>query len=475
MLIFFFLVSSLLVGEQASLGTAAALIQQGRYREARSELLQATERHPDSAEAFALLGVAEIQLHEPAAARKSLEHALKLNPRSTNALYNIGVLSLDENRATEALTYFEKAGRLGYSSPELAVNLVRAHFEAGDNRGALKAVEDAWKQFPDSAAVYLALGNSLLVHGQAAEAAASLKKADSLAPSQSEILLPLADACLDLSEMTCADDALARVRSTSEQAPEFHFLSGRAALLAHREKEGLRELETAVEKEPNNVKFRIELARYDQKFGYQENALAEYKAAGQLAPKVAEIPYGLAVSYFIKDDFAHAIEFANKAIELKPKFDRAIFLLGISRFATNQLKQAEELLDEALRLRPGNAFYHCFQGMIQLSADHPTEASSNFREAIRLEPSYALAHFQMGRMLMRMKNYSEARNELERAVSLQPDLGEAYYQLGSAYRQLGDAQKASEAFAHFKQFRDTQQEERTEILKQMQETIQGRP
>jgi len=76
---------------------------------------------------------------------------------------------------------------------------------------------------------------------------------------------------------------------------------------------------------------------------------------------------------------------------------------------------------------------------------------------------------------MRKKSFSEARNELERAISLQPDLGEAYYQLGIAYRQLGEPQKASDAFARFKQFRDTQHEERTEILRQMQETIQGRP
>jgi predicted Zn-dependent protease len=113
--------------------------------------------------------------------------------------------------------------------------------------------------------------------------------------------------------------------------------------------------------------------------------------------------------------------------------------------------------------------------MILLSADHPAEASSHFREAIRLEPSYALAHFQMGRTLMRAKRYSEARNELQSATSLQPDLGEAYYQLGNVYRQLGDAQKASDAFARFKQFRDAQQGERTEILKQMQEMIKAGP
>lgn len=473
--IFFFFLSSLLVGGQVSFDTAAELIQQGRYGEARGQLLLETERHPDSAEAFALLGVAEIQLNERTAARKSLEHALKLNPRSTNALYNIGVLSLDENRPTEALRYFDQAVRFGYSSPELAVNLVRAHFDAGDKRGALNAAATASKEFRDSAAVNLALGNLLLAHGQPAEARALLKKADSLAPLQPEILLPLANSCIEVRDLRCASGALSKTRSSSEQTAEFHFLSGKTALLAHHEKEGLRELETAVEKEPNSVTFRIELARYDQKFGFQEKALAEYGAAAQLAPDVAEIPYGLAVSYFIQDDFTHAAEFAKRAIELDARFDRAIFLLGISRFATNQLKDAEDLLQQALRLRPDNPFYHCFLGMIQLSADHSAEASSHFREAIRLDPSYALAHFQLARLLMRSKRYSEAREELERAISLQPDLGEAYYQLGIADRQLGDAQKASEAFAHFKQFRDTQQEERTEILKQMQETIQGKP
>src|SRR5947208_11039212 len=57
------------------LAKAAAFIQQGKYQEARRELLGATQVYPDSAEAFALLGAAEIQLKDHAAARTSLQHA----------------------------------------------------------------------------------------------------------------------------------------------------------------------------------------------------------------------------------------------------------------------------------------------------------------------------------------------------------------------------------------------------------------
>jgi tetratricopeptide (TPR) repeat protein len=74
-----------------------------------------------------------------------------------------------------------------------------------------------------------------------------------------------------------------------------------------------------------------------------------------------------------------------------------------------------------------------------------------------------------------MKNYAGARPELERAVFLQPDLGEAYYQLGLAYRHLGEMQKAAEAMAAFQRFRTTEQSERTEVLRQAQQSVQAKP
>jgi protein O-GlcNAc transferase len=458
-----------------ALRNAAGLFREGKYQEARRELLQVVRNHPDSAEAFTLLGVTEIQLRDYSAAETSLSHALKLNPRSADASYNLGVLSLEQNHAKQAITYFEQASKTGPFSPELAVNLVRAHLDAGDRDEALKVLGHGQTAFADSPAFELALGKTLLAHDMPSEAVTSFKRADSLAPQQPEILLPLAEACLQLPDISCANDALLKVEEKSANTAEFHFLSGKAALLSKRDDEGIREIEAAVKLEPRNIDYLITLARYHQKLGFQDKAIAEFTEAGKLDSTLAQAPYGLAVSYFIQDDFTRTIEFSNKAIQLNPQFDRAIFLLAISKFAKSQFDEAHELLAKASKLQPSNAYYRCFQGMVSLATDQTPEAIASLRESIRLQPSYALAHYQLGRALVRLRNYPDARIELEHAVSLQPDLGEAYYQLGLVYRRLGEQAKSAEALASFKRFRAAEQSERAEILRQAQQNIQGRP
>src|SRR3954470_21664732 len=157
---------------------AIRLVQEGKFEEARSQLLEDAHSNPGSSETFVLLGVTEIQLHDYSAARQALEKALRLNADSTDALYNLGVLSLEESRPKQAVTYFETAERKGRSGPELAVNLVRAQFEAGDRQEGLKTARDASRHFQDVPAFQLALGKVFLESKIAGEAVTSLKRAD---------------------------------------------------------------------------------------------------------------------------------------------------------------------------------------------------------------------------------------------------------------------------------------------------------
>ena len=457
---------------QTELRGANTLLQQGRYEEARHELLRVTQKYPGSPEAFALLGIAEMQLHDSAAAETSLRKALRLNPQLMDALYNLGVLLLDEHRSKEALVYFDQAARLNPPAPELFANLIRANLDIGDRQTALKLAERAKTVFEAAAPLHLALGNIFLAHGMPAAAREYLTQADRLAPSQSEILLPLADACLQLHDLQGATVALEQSRSKAGGVARYQYLDGLAAFMSDRPDDGFREMEKAVRSDPSNLSYLLTLARRWQKHGQQQKAIALFEQARALAPQLADIPYGLAVSYFIQDKFNEAIEFSNRALKLDPDFDRAVFLLGLSRFAKTQLADAEQLLARASGLRPANAFYRCFLGMVLLSAGQPQEAETNFRGSIRLDPSYALAYYQLGRTLQRNGRSTAAQPLLERAVSLQPDLGEAYYQLGLAYRRLGQTEKANQAFETFKRLKATEQNERTEVLRQAVQAFQ---
>ena len=462
-------------GLPAALKNSIDLMQRGQYEEAQRELLRATREAPESAEAFFLLGTAETQLHHAAEAEAAFRRSLTLKPKSPDTLYNLGVVLLDEKRPREAIRYFEQAAALGHARPELSVNLIRARLDSGDPKDALKAAGEARKIFRNSPAFHLALGKVFLAHGMGAEAVQSLKQADALAQDQPEILFPLADACLRLADAPCVKNALEHVPGNARNSAEFHFLDGRAAFLANRKDDALREMETAVRREPRNVAYLLTLARYCQKYGDQKRAVDLFEQAARIDPELPDIPYGIAVSYFIGDDFDAAADYSSRALKLDATFDRAVFLLGISRFAKSNLADAERLLSRAIELRPDNAFYACFHGMILISTGKLPEAALEFHRAIQLQSSYALPHYQLGRVLVRTKNYTEARLELERAISLDPDLPEAYYQLGLVYTRLGEREKAARMLAVFKKYRTGERSERTEVLQQAQHAMGEKP
>ena len=456
----------------AALRNGSALMQEARYQEARDQFVQATKEDPRSAEAFFFLGTAEVQLHQPAAAESALRHSLALDATSANTLYNLGVLLLERKRPREALPYFERASRIDPASIEICVNLIRAQLDAGYPERALHAVDASLPDVSNSPAFNLAAAKSFLAHGMPEQATGFLKKADASMPSQQEVLLPLAEACLQSKDSACAQDALQRVSGEARESASFHFLEARAAFLAGGKDEALAGMAAALQQEPRNVRYLVTLAEYCQKYGNQARAVQLLEKAQQLAPGLADIPYGLAVSHFIDDDFDGAIAYLNQALKLRPGSDRALFLLALSRFAQGKFSEAKLLLDRGMRLDADNPFYPCFRGMIFLSTQQVAAAMTDFRSAIRIRPSYALPHYQLARAMARLDDFQGARTELERAISLDPDLKEAYYQLFLVYRRLGEREKASETLAIFEKYRSAKQNERTEILREAQQAVQ---
>jgi tetratricopeptide (TPR) repeat protein len=419
--------------------------------------------------------MAEVHLGNAPVAERCLRHALELNPQSVNTLYNLGVLLLDQKKPRQAIPYLEKASQAGPSSPELSVNLIGAYLDSGNKDRALEVARSAARKFEGQPAFDLALGKCFLAHNLPAEARASLEEANRLAPLQPGVVMPLADACLRQKDAAAARKALEGIRTRARDLAEYHYLLGQSYFLSREAQGALGEIKLAAKLDPQNPVYGLTLGRYEQKYGDQQSAISALEKAARLAPDIAEIPYSMAVSYFIADDFAQASKFVERALQLDPNFDRALFLLGIVRFAQGRSSEAEELLGRTRKLRPGNPFYQCFYGMALLSENRMAEALAPLEKAVALDPSYALAHYQLGRLWTRSGRYSEASAELEKAVALQPDLSEAYYQIGQAYRRLGEKEKADRALDLFRKHHAAEYSERQEALKEMQEVVRGQP
>jgi tetratricopeptide (TPR) repeat protein len=462
-----------------NLNAAIHLVQQGRFQEAESRLHEAIVRDPSSAEAYFYLGIATIQLGRPADAEGYLRRSLQLNPNSIDAQYNLGVLLLEEGKPAQGVVQLESADRAGPPTPEISVNLVRAYLEAHQRDRALQFAASASRQFHNSAPFQLALGQCFRNHGMTEQAIGALQAANQLAPNQPEVVLPLAAAYLQRKDANQALAVLDTIAAADGENFEYHRMRAAADAVADRRENALAEIGRAVELAPNDPGCLLAKASYEQKYGYQQKAVATLEKAQRLAPDSSEIPYRIALSYFAADDFDTAARSLNRALDLQPRDHRAIFLLALIELSQMKLAAADKDLRRAVELQPRNPYYHCFLGMTMVSSGESrgqyAEAQQEFDRSIQLSPSYALPHYQLGRLLNREHDYTGAKRELEAAVSLQAEFSEAYFQLAHTYSKLGEAEKAKAALAEFQRYHGGEFSVREELLKQAHQQAQGEP
>jgi tetratricopeptide (TPR) repeat protein len=134
------------------LAWAESCTARGDFAEALAHALAAIERDGNSAEAHYQAGLAQVQLNEPALARKHLEAAIELRPDHAEAI----------------------------------VQLANAQQMAGDFALAMRLYRRAIELAPESAMAYSNLGAILLAAGQMDDAEQMLARAVELRPSHAQ-------------------------------------------------------------------------------------------------------------------------------------------------------------------------------------------------------------------------------------------------------------------------------------------------
>jgi TolB-like protein/class 3 adenylate cyclase/rhodanese-related sulfurtransferase len=199
------------------------------------------------------------------------------------------------------------------------------------------------------------------------------------------------------------------------------------------------------------------------------------------------------------EDYAKAISFFERAIELDPEYSRAFaglaavywaiydFVwdvdLGFEYRAQDRAKlylakalehptsaahvvSAEMLhgqgqnakalaeINRAIDLAPNDADNYMNRAWILITLGRAEEAEKDARLAMRLNPRYRPSYLRvLGRALFFQERYEEAAELLERAVSRQPEFEYTYRLLAATYGHLGrfqDAKVAAEKFNEFK-------------------------
>jgi tetratricopeptide (TPR) repeat protein len=181
--------------------------RQGKYPQAIDQYKQALELTPDNAEVYSNLGSAYLDTGDPKLlplVEQNLEKALVLNP-TYPVLANLAALYLQQGKYAPAADFSKQALKLSDKDYVVWDNLRLACLALGDSAqaetamsrelallesGAKNASQDGWAQ--------ALMANLYARQGKPEKAEARIQAALSLAPNNPEVLVELADACVNL-------------------------------------------------------------------------------------------------------------------------------------------------------------------------------------------------------------------------------------------------------------------------------------
>jgi len=210
----------------------------------------------------------------------------------------------------------------------------------------------------------------------------SVKKAG-FVPASKEIHVGVAGDESVMITLTTAEAAAAKSYSAADQA----FLAGNKLYAEQKYAEAAASYGQAIELDPANWAYQLNLGLALKKAGETEEALAAFRKAVELNPESYSANKETGEALAKAGDFAAAKPFYEKAAGLSPDDPDAQYNLGVC--------------------------------LVNLS--DPEAALSRFEKTVELKPDYADAYYQMATILISLNKVPEARNSLEKFLTLAPN------------------------------------------------------
>jgi tetratricopeptide (TPR) repeat protein len=163
-------------------------------------------------------------------------------------------------------------------------------------------------------------------------------------------------------------------------------------------------------------------------------------------PSSAVYPYWLGRIDYDARAYERAVAHFRRALAIDPRMARAWDNLGLCYYQENANALSLESFRKAIAFdraagHPSPWPYYNLAVTLQIM-DRLPEAEANLREALRLEPKFPQAHFQLGNVLEQTNRGADAMAEFQQAIVLEPTYAEAHLALGRLYRKSGQEAKA---------------------------------
>ncbi len=462
-------------GTFADLALITAYLRQGKVDAALKAIDVLEKKDPTKPTASDLRGRVHLARKDFAAARKSFEAALKLDPLDFSAASKLAGLDLadgkpglakqrldsllkaEPNDVQVLLALAELKEKSGGSQDEVRVllrdairlnptvvaprlMLIEHHLKNKDIKSALTAAQEGVAAMPNNAEMLDALGRVQLGAGDPNQAISSFNRLAELRPKSPQPLLRLADTYASMKNLDAARHSLERALVIAPR-----LLPAQRSLISLEMAANRPQAAMAIAKSIQAVPGReavgaLLLGKIEEAQKHWAAAAAAYRTGLQKAPNT-ELAINLHAALVSGAQPAEANQFEGSWLKGHP--DDASFLqyLGDRALAQSQLTKGESHYLSVIRLQPENAV--AFNNLAWVSAQlKKPEALGYAEKANALKPDQPAFMDTWAMILLKADQVGKAIEIEKRAVALQPSHPTFRMNLARLYLQAGDKPNA---------------------------------
>jgi tetratricopeptide (TPR) repeat protein len=467
--------------------SALAGVEQGRYPEAASLLLEAIRLAEkfgmeDVRLADSLNGLAQVYRYqqnyaeaEPPARRSLaiLERTMgPLHKAVLPSLVNLAGIARAAGRYADAEQVYRRLLSIRWGTPDttavsadqvlekLAEVLNLSHAR---DPGIEKALDEYWRLISESTLdkeLYVRMRDMFMAVTLMPEAESLMQRAVRLHPGSQPLQFQLAEVYVTWGKYQKAieilEQAARAVRDPDSPAERgqrslFYATIAQMNFYLVRFDDAFAALTTALEINPDSTSSRLLGGALYLRRNRFDEAAAEYRRVLSLNPRVVDAHDGLAQVDLALGRYAEAVRNADKALEIDPAFQSSRYIKAMALIRDGRDSEGRAVLEEYQKREADRQIAESRLAEIRdfdlkssalLNEKQPERAVELLRQGVRSHPLNAVLHRKLGLIQGRMGRHREAADTLESTVRLKPDDFLVHRQLSREYEALGNQEGA---------------------------------
>ena len=217
--------------------------------------------------------------------------------------------------------------------------------------------------------------------------------------------------------------------------------------------ESIEALAKSLQLDVRNAEAHKILGRDLMAIGKFEAAQTEFEQGIQYQPQSAEMHFDLGKLYSIQDDWTFAKKEFEAAVRLNPSYLEGLDGLGFAQEALGEDEAAVATYEKAIAINESQGG-HFVSSHVNLSAHYNRKGDSAKAlvyagAALKLDPKSDGASFQQAKAYEDMGRLEDAESALKQAIALNPRMSAYYYVLANIDKRLGKMKEREEALASF--------------------------